>query len=122
MTITLRQISALDQLNTRLSSLGTRIRVVPVTKGCAAPVHTVSNGRVLPGPARTVEAISQGGGAAVSMTIGVNTIPGRTFVIAPTKSGLQGIVVVVVGAAPRCVRSSSARPDQPFLIPAGPPG
>lgn len=117
-TITLREFGAIGELNRRLAALGTRIRAVPVVTGCVAPVHTVSNGLVVPGPARTLEAHPLGpiGGALVSETIAVNTIPGRTLVVAETKSGLDEEGVVVVGPAPRCVgEASSASSDQPFL-------
>jgi hypothetical protein len=116
-TITLREITAAGRLNARLAALGTRIRVVRVVRGCVAPVHTVSNGHVVPGPARTLEA-SPEDGAVVSMTIEVSTIRGRTFVVALTKNGLAGIDTVVVGPAPRCVGYASARSSTP-LLPAG---
>lgn len=117
-TITLRQITRYRELNAKLAALGTRIRAVPVVSGCVAPVHTVSNGLVVPGPARTLEVSSQGPGALVSMTIAVDTIPGRTFVVAVTKSGLEGIDGVVVGSAPPCVGSAAISSANPFLLPS----
>lgn len=116
-TITLREVTAVTALNAKLAALQTRIRVVPEERGCVAPVHTVSNGQVIPGPAKTLQASDQGQGAVVTMTIEVNTIPGRTLVVAVAKSGLGGIVVVVVGPAPRCVGYPSAHSSEPFLVP-----
>jgi len=117
-TITLRQINQVNALNARLASLGTRIRVVPVVHGCVAPVHTVSNGAVVPGPAKTLEAAPLGGpgSALVSMTISVDTIPGRTLVVAESKSGLRQVSVVVVDPAPACVGDTPASANRPALL------
>jgi len=114
-TITLRELSAIDALNARLAALGTRIRAVRAVHGCDAPVHTVSNGRVVPGPARTLEVVAWPG-SIVSMTVEVDTIPGRTLVVAETRSGLAGVVTVVVGPAPRCVGYASGRSSDRFLL------
>lgn len=106
-TITLRDEQDIPKLNTRLAALHTRIRVVPVTVGCDAPVHVVSNGAVIPGPARTLLAsplMKGDGGRVISMTIAVDTVPGRTFVIPYSRTGLHsGGESVVVGPAPSCV-------------------
>ncbi len=100
-TVTLREFRSIPQLNARLHRLGTRIRVVPVTRGCVAPVHVTENGHVVPGAARTLRAYRVT--LTYSMTIAVNTLPGRTFVIPAMRSGLTGDETVVVGPAPRCV-------------------
>jgi hypothetical protein len=118
-TITLRQIDATSSLDAKLAAIGSRIRVVPVVHGCVAPVHTVSNGQVVPGPAKTLEA-SPDGGAIISMTIENTTIAGRTFVIGMSKNGLRQIDTVVVDPAPACVGDNPAHP-LPFLLPSGQP-
>lgn len=107
-TITLREERDIGRLNARLAAEHTRIRVVPVVRGCHAPVHSVSNGKVVPGTARTMLATSQSlhGQAiyVVSETISVNTIAGRTLVIPDSRNGLySGGASVVVGPAPSCV-------------------
>jgi hypothetical protein len=118
-TITLRQIDALGSLDAKLAAIGSRIRVVPVIHGCTAPVRSVSNDHVLPGPAKTLEA-SPDGGAISSMTLENTTIAGRTFVIGMSKNGLREIDTVVVGPAPACVGDSPAH-ALPFLLPSGQP-
>ena len=116
-TIDLREFRDIRQLNARLVSLHTRIRAVPVIPGCVAPVHVVIGAydgvpaHVAPGPARTLEAIpAQPGVVAVvfSETIEDDTLPGRTFVIPVSRSGLQAAFNIpgsttVIGPAPRCV-------------------
>ena len=120
-TITLRELSGVGKLNARLMAIGTRIRAVPVVRGCRAPVREVVGGRVVPGPPRTLNVSSQRPGAVVTLTIRATPLrPGRTFVVAATRSGLQGIDVVVQGPAPRCVSSASGASSKPFLIPAHP--
>jgi hypothetical protein len=106
--ITLREEQDIPQLNARLEAEGTRIRVVPVVRGCNAPVHEVSNGKVIPGPAKTLLAGAQYLNGhpihVVSMTIEVNTIAGRTLVIPDSHNGLySGGGGVIVGPAPECV-------------------
>ena len=54
-------------------------------------------------------------GSIVSVTIEVNTLPGRTFVIADTRTGLYALGVVVVGPAPRCI-AYPAGTARPFLL------
>lgn len=107
-TITLREEQNLPQLNATLKADHTRIRVVPIVRGCHDPVHAVSNGTVLPGPPKTLLAVNQiinGQPVFVSSeTIAVDTIAGRTLVIPDSKSGLfNGGGGVVVGPAPSCV-------------------
>jgi hypothetical protein len=107
-TITLREEQDISKLNARLEAEHTRIRVVPVVRGCDAPVHSVSDGEVVPGPAKTIlaEPLDVGGhqGIVVSETIDVNTIAGRTFVVPDSRTGLHsGGDQVVVGPAPSCV-------------------
>jgi hypothetical protein len=111
-TITLREYQAVGKLNARLVALHTRIRVVPIIPGCVAPVHGVSDAfgpgykNVIPGPAKTLEV--QSFNKDFSDTISVDTLSGRTLVLAVTRSGMQGtfsapVSGVVVGPAPRCV-------------------
>jgi hypothetical protein len=107
-TITLREEQDIPKLNARLAAERTRIRVVAVVRGCVAPVHSVSNGQVIPGPARTLlsRPTYQDGRllTVVSQTISVDTIAGRTFVVPASRSGMYSFGGgVVVGAAPRCV-------------------
>jgi hypothetical protein len=106
--ITLREEQDIPELNARLEAEGTRIRVVPVVRGCNDPVHEVSNGKVIPGPAKTLLASAQYFHGhpvhIVSMTIAVDTIAGRTLVIPDSHDGLySGGGGVVVGPAPDCV-------------------
>jgi hypothetical protein len=107
-TITLREEQNIPQLNARLEAEHTRIRVVPVVRGCHDPVNAVGNGEVIPGPARTELAIPQYmNGRPVSVTsetIAVDTIAGRTLVVPDSRTGLlSGGGGVVVGPAPSCV-------------------
>jgi hypothetical protein len=107
-TITLREEQDIPQLNARLEAQHTRIRVVPVLRGCHDPVHSVSNGQVIPGPAKTLLAGPQYlNGRPIyieSETVDVNTIAGRTLVIPDSRSGLySGGGGVIVGPAPSCV-------------------
>jgi hypothetical protein len=107
-TITLREEQDIPALNARLEAEHTRIRVVPVVKGCNDPVHSVSNGEVVPGPAKTLlspPTYMNGKLITVtSQTIDVNTIVGRTFVLPASSSGVYSFGGgVVVGSAPRCV-------------------
>jgi hypothetical protein len=75
--------------------------VPPVDGG--VPAH------VDPGPARTLRALApQRGTVIFSETIAVDTLPGRTFVIPVTRSGLQTGYepqgsTAVLGPAPRCL-------------------
>jgi hypothetical protein len=106
--ITLRDEQDIPQLNARLKAERTRIRVVPVVRGCNDPVHEGSNGKVIPGPAKTLVATAQYLNGkpihVVSMTIDVNTIAGRTLVIPDSRNGLySGGTGVIVGPAPACV-------------------
>lgn len=106
--ITLREEQDIPELNARLEAEGTRIRVVPVVRGCNDPVHEVSNGKVIPGPAKTLLASAQYFHGhpvhVVSMTIAVDTIAGRTLVIPDSHDGLySGGGGVIVGPAPDCV-------------------
>jgi hypothetical protein len=107
-TITLREEQDITRLNARLAAEHTRIRVVPVVRGCQAPVHAVSNGQVVPGPAKTMLAsrlyFNGHPEHIVSETIAVNTIAGRTLVIADSRSGFYSARGgVIVGPAPSCV-------------------
>ena len=107
-TITLRQEQNIPRLNAQLETEHTRIRIVPVVRGCDAPVHSVSNGKVIPGPAKTLLAFNQnindGPVYVSSETIDVDTIAGRTSVIPDSKTGLLNSGGgVVVGPAPSCV-------------------
>jgi hypothetical protein len=107
-TITLREEQDIPQLNARLEAEHTRIRVVPVVRGCQDPVHSVSNGKVVPGPAKTMLAtptyLNGRPSYMTSETIAVDTIPGRTFVIPDSRTGLySGGDSVIVGPPPSCV-------------------
>ncbi len=106
-TITLREMADIPKLNAKLTELRTRIRVVPVVRGCVAPVHMVSNGKVVPGPAQTLHA-ARLGGTLISTTIEVNTLPGRTLVVPDSKSGMYIGGAVVLGPAPPCVAYPAA--------------
>jgi hypothetical protein len=105
-TITLREQQAIPALNARLAAENTRIRVAPVLRSCDDPVHSVSNGMVVTGPAKTLLAaptyLNGHASATVSQTVLVNTIAGRTFVIPASHTGLYSGGSVVVGPAPRC--------------------
>ncbi len=81
----------------------------------------MSNGQVVPGPARTLEAAPLGGpgGAIVSITVNNDTIAGRTFVVAESKSGLETVDSVVVGAPPACVGDTASSAGDAFVLPAG---
>jgi hypothetical protein len=117
-TIYLREFGAIGKLNARLAALDTRIRAVPVVPGCVAPVHAVIGAyrgipaHLVPGPARTLEALPPQPGVVFSETIALDTLPGRTLVIPATRSGLQtgftatGGDGVVIGPAPRCIGES----------------
>jgi hypothetical protein len=116
-TVTLRELNSIGALNARLAQLGTKIRAVPVLRGCVAPVRVVENGQPVPGPARTLEISPQNPGALVSVSFDVgNLLPGRTFVVAASADGLQGISGVVEGPAPKCVGYGSSATAKPFLI------
>jgi hypothetical protein len=107
-TITLRQERDIPKLNARLQAEHTRIRVVPVVRGCHDPVRRVGRGKVLPGPPKTMLAIPEYlDGKPIyitSLTVEVDTIPGRTFVIPGSRTGLfSGGDGVIVGPAPTCL-------------------
>ncbi len=106
-TITLREEQDIPALNARLEAEHTRIRVVAVVRGCDAPVHSVSNGQVVPGPAKTLLAdrlfLNGKPANTESQTIQVNTIAGRTLVVGYSPGGFDDFVGVVVGPAPSCV-------------------
>lgn len=125
-TIYFGQLRSISKLNTRLAALHTRIRVVPIVRGCVAPVHVeIGSYRAstmhrkpgpAPGPARTLEVdglssldASKAGGPVLTIELG--TLPGRTFILPITKSGMLGHLAgigdgVVAGPAPRCVGDS----------------
>lgn len=116
-TVHLREFRAIRKLNARLAALHTRIRAVPVVPGCVAPVYSTSDAfgkgykKVLPGPPRTLQALRPDGLVIGYETISVDTLPGRTFIIPVTRSGLELEFAppqsgVVVGPAPRCVGES----------------
>jgi hypothetical protein len=95
-----------------LTSLGMRIRVVPVVHGCVAPVHTIIYAHsglrthIAPGPATTIEVDNNNhvGGPGGVLTTWNDTLPGRTRIFTATRSGgWNGGVFTVVGPAPRCV-------------------
>jgi hypothetical protein len=111
-TIYWRQWRQIAQLNARLRFLDMRIRVVPVIRGCVAPVHTVIYARsgipthVAPGPAKTIEVapVRRFGGSGGVLTTWNDTLPGRTRIFTATRAGgWAGGVFTVVGHAPRCV-------------------
>jgi hypothetical protein len=106
-TITLREVQDIPQLNARLEAEHTHIRVVPVIRGCHAPVHSVSNGKVIPGPAKTLLATpAYVDGQALHVQtelLVVNTIAGRTLVVPAARDGLySGGGGVIIGPAPSC--------------------
>jgi hypothetical protein len=106
-TLTLREERDIPALNARLKAEHTRIRVVPVVKGCDAPVHSVSNAQVVPGPAKTLLArpffINGKPAYTKFQTIEVNTIAGRTLVVAYSPGGFDEFSGVVVDPVPACV-------------------
>jgi hypothetical protein len=106
-TITLREEHDIPQLNARLEAEHTRIRVVPVVRGCDAPVHSVSDAQVVPGPVKTLLArpLFINGKPAYTkfQTIEVNTIAGRTLVVAYSPGGFDQFSGVVVDPVPACI-------------------
>jgi hypothetical protein len=127
-TIYLREFRDIGRLNARLAFLHTGIRAVPVMPGCVAPVHSFSDAygkgfkKLLPGPPETLEALPATRGIILSYeTLSTDTLPGRTFIIPVSRSGLQtGFRPpdgnVVLGTAPRCVGEvppTSASPSLP---------
>jgi hypothetical protein len=106
-TITLREEKDLPKLNARLRAEHTRIRVVPVVRGCDDPVHLTLHGKEAPGPAKTMLAHPQymdGKQVFISQeTIAVDTEPGRTFVVPDSRTGfINGGGGTVIGPAPSC--------------------
>jgi hypothetical protein len=112
-TITLREWRDIPKLNALLAGEHTRIRVVPIVRGCAAPVHVVIGAyrgvpaHIAPGPAQTLE-VDRVAKPVVSETIALDTLPGRTDVFPVTRSGMLGDTAgpgdgVVIGPAPQCV-------------------
>jgi hypothetical protein len=106
-TITLRQEQDIPELNARLEAEHTRIRAVPIIRGCDAPVHQVQNGHVVRGPATTIVAPPEyldGHEVYISQeTISVSTLASRTLVLAVSKSGfLSGYAQTIIGPAPSC--------------------
>lgn len=114
-TITLRQITGITGLNAKLASMGIRIRAVPVVRGCVAPVRVIGPDH-RPGPAQTLEAAT-GGGSLIRLTVIPPSDPGRTFVLAASKSGIEFAGQMVQGPAPACVRYTPPGKN-PFMIPA----
>jgi hypothetical protein len=115
-TITLREWRDLSKLNELLAADHTRIRVVPVVRGCVAPVRVVIgayrgvSAHVAPGPAHTlkIDAVVK----PFQVTIAVNTLPGRTLIFPVTRSHMLGNLSgpgngVVIGPPPRCVGVAS---------------
>lgn len=121
-TIYLREFRDIRELNLRLAALPSRIRAVPVIRGCVDPVHYVIGAyhgvpaHIAPGPARTLVALPpQRGIVIISETIENDTLPGRTLIIPITRSGRQAGIAspqgtVVIGSAPRCVDETTAQP------------
>lgn len=113
-TITLREMADISKLDAKLVALGVRIRVVPVVRGCVAPVRLVSDGRVVPAAARTLHAPRLEKGI-VSQTLLAYRRPGRTLVIADTTTGMVSVGgQVVIGPAPHCVAYPAASNEPLF--------
>jgi hypothetical protein len=126
MTITLNRRVRLATINARFAALGVRIRVVPITHGCIAPVEIIGPGGRLE-PRRTLRAATStapGGhtrsdsGWRLTMSIAPPTAHGRLIVLAASDSGIELAAREIEGPAPACVRFTP--PGQhPFLIPVG---
>ncbi len=107
-TITLRAERDIPKLNAQLKSEHTHVRVVPIIKGCHAPVREVlRHDKVAPGPPKTIRSrpnyIGKSEVFISQETIATATSPGVTRVVAVSPNGhLFGWVTDVLGPAPSC--------------------
>lgn len=118
-TISLSQIRARGALNARLQAMEVRVRVVPITRRCVAPVRAVvTDGRAIPAATLRVRTLSLSAqshgrpqaGKLMAVTVAPPIRRDRTLVLAVTPNGKGSAAQLVQGVVPACARATGSPP------------